>query len=87
MLLGKHGLIALFCARFIPVVRSLLPLMMGLRVHRVSKFHYFAWLSAILWTLLLCGLGLLLPLLPHQIQCLNDMRWKLLLILDLLLCI
>lgn len=68
MLLGKHGLIALFCARFIPVVRSLLPLMMGLRVNRVSKFHYFAWLSAILWTLLLCGLGLLLPLLPEKLN-------------------
>ncbi|YCO00512.1 DedA family protein [Vibrio sp. VNB-15] len=68
MLLGKHGLIALFCARFIPVVRSLLPLMMGLRVSRVSKFHYFAWLSAILWTLLLCGLGLLLPLLPEKLN-------------------
>ncbi|CAH1527420.1 DedA family protein [Vibrio jasicida] len=68
VLLGKHGLIALFCARFIPVVRSLLPLMMGLRVNRVSKFHYFAWLSAILWTLLLCGLGLLLPLLPEKLN-------------------
>ena len=67
-LLGKHGLIALFCARFIPVVRSLLPLMMGMRVNRVSKFHYFAWLSAILWTLLLCGLGLLLPLLPEKLN-------------------
>ncbi|EGQ8100724.1 TPA: DedA family protein [Vibrio parahaemolyticus] len=68
VLLGKHGLIALFCARFIPVVRSLLPLMMGLRVKRVSKFHYFAWLSAILWTLLLCGFGMLLPLLPENIS-------------------
>ncbi|BCN25946.1 MULTISPECIES: DedA family protein [Vibrio] len=68
VLLGKHGLIALFCARFIPVVRSLLPLMMGLRVNRVGKFHYFAWLSAILWTLLLCGFGLLLPLLPEKIN-------------------
>ncbi|CAH0525733.1 DedA family protein [Vibrio hippocampi] len=67
-LLGKHGLIALFCARFIPVVRSLLPLMMGFRVNKVAKFQYFAWLSAILWTLLLCGLGLLLPLLPEKIN-------------------
>ncbi|NMV23056.1 DedA family protein, partial [Vibrio parahaemolyticus] len=44
VLLSKHGLVALLCARFIPVVRSLLPLMMGLRVKRISKFHYFAWL-------------------------------------------
>jgi membrane protein DedA with SNARE-associated domain len=68
VLLSKHGLIALFCARFIPVVRSLLPLMMGLRVKRISKFHYFAWLSAILWTLILCGFGLLLPLLPENMS-------------------
>ncbi|MGF1727770.1 DedA family protein [Photobacterium nomapromontoriensis] len=67
-LLGKHGLVALFCARFIPVVRSLLPLMMGMRVKRVGKFHYFSWLSAGLWTLLLCGIGLLLPLLPEHIS-------------------
>ncbi|EGU36339.1 hypothetical protein VII00023_11786 [Vibrio ichthyoenteri ATCC 700023] len=68
MLLGKHGLVALFCARFVPVVRSLLPLMMGMRANKVSKFHYFAWLSAILWTLLLCSFGMLLPLLPEHIS-------------------
>ncbi|MDF5632510.1 DedA family protein, partial [Vibrio parahaemolyticus] len=68
VLLSKHGLIALFCARFIPVVRSLLPLMMGLRVKRISNFHYFAWLSAILWTLVLCGFGSLLPLLPENMS-------------------
>ncbi len=68
VLLSKHGLVALLCARFIPVVRSLLPLMMGLRVKRISKFHYFAWLSAILWTLVLCGFGSLLPLLPENMS-------------------
>ena len=67
-LLGRHGLVALFCARFIPVVRSLLPLMMGMRVNKVSKFHYFAWLSAILWTLLLCGFGMILPMLPENLS-------------------
>lgn len=67
-LLGKHGLIALFCARFIPVVRSLLPLMMGFRANKVVNFHYFSWLSATLWTLLLCGLGMLLPLLPDTVN-------------------
>ena len=68
VLLGKHGLIALFCARFVPVVRSLLPLMMGIRGKKVNKFHYFSWLSALLWTLLLCGFGMLLPLLPENIS-------------------
>ncbi|MFM2588736.1 DedA family protein [Vibrio sp. TBV020] len=67
-LLGKHGLVALFSARFIPVVRSLLPLMMGMRANKVSKFHYFSWLSAILWTLLLCSFGMLLPLLPETLS-------------------
>ena len=68
MLLGKHGLVALFCARFVPVVRSLLPLMMGMRANKVNKFHYFAWLSAILWTALLCSFGMLLPLLPENMS-------------------
>ncbi|RTZ14867.1 DedA family protein [Vibrio aquaticus] len=67
-LLGKHGLIALFSARFIPVVRSLLPLMMGMRASQVNKFHYFSWLSAILWTLLLCSFGMLLPMLPEAVS-------------------
>ncbi|KLV01465.1 membrane protein [Photobacterium aquae] len=68
VLLGKHGLVALFCARFIPVVRSLLPLMMGMRVSKVGKFHYFSWLSAMLWTGLLCGFGMVLPLLPENLS-------------------
>lgn len=67
-LLGRHGLIALFSARFIPVVRSLLPLMMGMRASKVCKFHYFSWLSAILWTLLLCSFGMLLPMLPENLN-------------------
>lgn len=67
-LLGRHGLIALFSARFIPVVRSLLPLMMGMRASKVSKFHYFSWLSAVLWTLLLCSFGMLLPMLPENLN-------------------
>tara|TARA_Y100001956_G_scaffold3197_1_gene3158 strand:- start:2820 stop:3503 length:684 start_codon:yes stop_codon:yes gene_type:complete len=68
MLLTKHGLVALFSARFIPVVRSLLPLMMGMRAQQVKRFHYFSWLSAILWTLLLCSFGMLLPILPETIS-------------------
>ncbi|MCL1035597.1 DedA family protein [Shewanella submarina] len=67
-LLGRHGLVALFCARFVPVVRSLLPLMMGMRVKEAPKFHYFSWLSAVLWTILLVGLGYLLPSLPEPIS-------------------
>ncbi|MCW8335880.1 DedA family protein [Vibrio paucivorans] len=67
-LLNRHGLVALFCARFIPVVRSLLPLVMGIREHKACRFQYFSWLSATLWTLLLCTLGMLLPQLPEAIS-------------------
>ncbi len=67
-LLGHHGLVALFVARFIPVVRSLLPLVMGMRVSHATRFHYFSWLSALLWTLLLTGTGYILPSLPEPIS-------------------
>ncbi|WP_318440955.1 DedA family protein [Photobacterium leiognathi] len=66
-LLIRHGVIALFTARFIPVVRPLLPLMMGFRVKSQSHFFRFAWLSATAWVLLLTGLGYLLTLLPEKI--------------------
>lgn len=70
VLLTQHGLIALFTARFIPIVRSLLPLMMGMRVNKLNRFHYFSWLSAVLWAFLLCGIGFSLPMLPESIN-----RW------------
>ena len=66
-LLNKHGLLALFTARFIPVVRPLLPLMMGLHIKKVSNFHYFAWLSAIIWCALLLGFGYALSYLPENV--------------------
>ncbi|MGS0690262.1 DedA family protein [Shewanella sp. 30m-9] len=66
-LLNKHGLLALFTARFIPVVRPLLPLMMGLHIKKVSHFHYFAWLSAAIWSALLLGFGYSLSYLPENI--------------------
>ena len=65
-LLNRHGVIALFVARFIPVVRSLLPLMMGLRVKNQTRFFRFAGLSATAWVLLLTGLGYMLTLLPEN---------------------
>ncbi|MCL2912233.1 DedA family protein [Shewanella corallii] len=67
-LLGRHGLVALFTARFIPVVRSLLPLMMGMRLQRQRVFQYFAWFSAFIWGCLLVGLGYLLPSLPENVS-------------------
>ncbi|PSU27342.1 DedA family protein [Photobacterium phosphoreum] len=66
-LLIRHGIVALFAARFIPVVRPLLPLMMGFRIKNQAHFFRFAWLSATAWVLLLTGLGYLLTLLPENI--------------------
>ncbi|MGR5500764.1 DedA family protein [Vibrio sp. DNB22_10_4] len=67
-LLGRHGLIALFMARFAPGVRCLVPMVMGIRLHEVQRFHYFAWFSASLWIALLAGVGFLLPSLPEPIS-------------------
>ncbi len=39
-LLIRHGIVALFAARFIPVVRPLLPLMMGFRIKEPSAFLF-----------------------------------------------
>lgn len=66
-LLNRHGLLALFTARFIPVVRPLLPLMMGLHIKKVTHFHYFAWLSAGIWCALLIGVGYALSFLPEKV--------------------
>lgn len=67
-LLCRDGLVALFCARFVPGVRSLVPMVMGIRVHDAPRFHYFSWLSATLWIGLLAGVGFLLPSLPEPIS-------------------
>ena len=72
-LLIRHGIVALFAARFIPVVRPLLPLMMGFRIKNQAHFFRFAWLSATAWILLLTGLGYLLTLLPENIARITTM--------------
>lgn len=68
LLLTRHGLFALFAARFIPVVRCLLPTMMGIRLQKAPRFHYFTWLSAMMWVGLLAGVGYFLPQLPEPIS-------------------
>ncbi|MDD1780152.1 DedA family protein [Enterovibrio sp. ZSDZ35] len=67
-LLCRHGVIALFCARFVPGARSITPMMMGARVNNVTRFHYFSWFSATLWVCLLVGIGFLLPSLPEPLS-------------------
>ncbi|MDA9557402.1 DedA family protein [Vibrio sp.] len=68
VLTTKHGLVALFSARFVAVARSLLPLMMGLRKNKIGKFQWFSWLSALLWMVILCGAGWLIHLLPDHLS-------------------
>ena len=67
-LLSRHSFIALFMARFIPVVRSLLPLMMVMRIRTVGHFYSPAWTSSLVWTTLLVGFGYILPKLPEPIS-------------------
>lgn len=67
-LLQQHGLVALFAARFIPGVRSIVPMMMGIRVQAAPRFQYFSWLSAVIWVFLLSGFGFLLPSLPETLS-------------------
>ncbi|BAX52746.1 Inner membrane protein YghB [Photobacterium damselae subsp. piscicida] len=66
-LLMRHGLVALFVARFIPVVRPLLPLMMGLRVKSKTHFYRFTWVSATAWVGLLTVFGYSLKFLPEKV--------------------
>ncbi|BCV35191.1 DedA family protein [Shewanella indica] len=67
-LLARHGLVALFCARFLPLVRSLLPLVMGVRMACIKSFYFFAALSAFFWVGLLVSLGYMMPFLPERIS-------------------
>ena len=66
LLLNKYGFVSLFFARFIPVARSLVPLMMGIRNNNRKSFHLLSLSSAFIWTLILMGMGYLVSSLPSQ---------------------
>ncbi|MCG3729059.1 DedA family protein [Vibrio cincinnatiensis] len=68
-LIQKYGLLAMFFARFIPVVRSLLPMVMGLR-NAVLPFRFLLispW-SALTWILFLIFSGYGISLLPDNLS-------------------
>lgn len=67
-LLKKYGFVALFFAKFIPVIRSLLPLIMGSRKLHFCDFVLPAIISASIWAFLLIGLGYLIPSLSPPLQ-------------------
>lgn len=64
VLFHKHGLTALFVARFIAFVRTLLPMMAGIAGLKSLRFQVFNWVSGLLWVLILVSLGYLLGTSP-----------------------
>ncbi|MVP01342.1 DedA family protein [Paenibacillus lutrae] len=58
-LLDKYGSAALCVSTFIPIVRYLLPVFMGAAGKPYKKFAVYAYSGALVWTLLVFGLGVL----------------------------
>ncbi|NAW68765.1 DedA family protein [Vibrio sp. V27_P1S3P104] len=68
-LIQKYGLLAMFFARFIPVVRSLLPMVMGLRNTILpTRFLLTSPSSALIWILCLIFSGYGISLLPEHLS-------------------
>lgn len=59
VLMEKYGLAALFLGRFIPFVRTLLPILAGLSGLQSVRFHIYNWVSATIWIFLITSLGYL----------------------------
>lgn len=64
LLFCKYGLAALFIGRFIPFVRTLLPVLAGLSGLRNVRFHIYNWISASLWIFIITTFGYLFGLSP-----------------------
>lgn len=56
----RHGLSALLICRFIAFVRTVLPTIAGLSGLGSSRFHFFNWISAFFWVLILTLIGFFL---------------------------
>ncbi|WP_431769395.1 DedA family protein [Vibrio sinus] len=68
-LMLKYGVFATFIARFIPVIRALLPMIVGGRsVTSAGRFILVSPISAFFWVLLLVLSGYSISLLPHPIS-------------------
>ena len=61
---AKHGGKAIIFARFIPILRTLVPFVAGIGAMRVSRFSFYNALSATLWISALLGMGYCLGTLP-----------------------
>jgi membrane protein DedA with SNARE-associated domain len=67
-LLERHGLLAMFSSRFIPFVRVLTPMMMGMTRLTVAKVAVISLVSAFCWTLVLSMASVALMKLPVLAQ-------------------
>ncbi|TXH98236.1 MAG: DedA family protein [Rheinheimera sp.] len=67
-LLERHGLLAMFSSRFIPFVRVLTPMMMGMTRLTVAKVAVISLVSALCWTLVLSMASAALMKLPVLAQ-------------------
>ncbi|WP_419207488.1 DedA family protein [Photobacterium leiognathi subsp. mandapamensis] len=68
-LLNRNELLAMFLARFIPIIRTLLPLTIGaLDTNKKAGFLCISFFSAIMWISLLMGGGYLVHQLPENIS-------------------
>ncbi|AKC59645.1 DedA family protein [Blochmannia endosymbiont of Polyrhachis (Hedomyrma) turneri] len=56
----SYGLFALFIGRFVVFVRTLLPMLAALSGFHGIRFHFFNWVSAFCWILILTVLGFFL---------------------------
>ncbi|OOF25220.1 DedA family protein [Salinivibrio proteolyticus] len=67
-LIGRYGLHAMFVARFLPVVRSLLPMMIGLRQGlSLPRFLVTSLCNAVFWICLLVLSGYAISYLPPKL--------------------
>ncbi len=68
----KHGLSAVLISRFVPIVRTFLPIVAGIAHMNFSKFVRYSFLSSVLWsasmTLLGYFLGIKFPIIQNYIH-------------------
>ncbi|CRK85768.1 Inner membrane protein YqjA [Candidatus Providencia siddallii] len=53
----RHGLSSLLIGRFLPFIRTLLPIIAGFAGLKNKRFQLFNWLSGLLWVLSLINIG------------------------------
>ena len=64
-LLERHGMLAMFISRFIPFVRVLTPMLMGMTRLHLPQVALISFVSAFCWCLVLAGLSGLLMHIPQ----------------------